>query len=309
MYNKNMPVKITNKTPSSCSMNDADFAIYIDFDKMSHKPQRVFQTASALITAFEKLDKSLCESISSNIKPILMLEEIETGSLKIWLKNKLETIDDDAIKELDWKKLVGSYLVKAKYACISWMNKDEKNKDSLVALSQDIRQIAQDTDIHYLPYYKAPAINDLVSGIQEISNAKDYLDKNDKLKFVSQETAIDFELSISWTPDKFTEFLTKEIIKYSDIPMILTVKKPDYLANSMWELRHGKKTIFAKIEHSSWLKDFQERKIDVRPGDALKCLVEQEFSYGYDNELVGEKYLITNVEKVLENQYKQLDLL
>ena len=45
----------------------------------------------------------------------MVLEEIETGSIKIWLGNQLNRVDDDALKKLDWKPLVGKYLVRAKY--------------------------------------------------------------------------------------------------------------------------------------------------------------------------------------------------
>ncbi len=87
--------------------------------------------------------------------------------------------------------------------------------------------------------------------------------------------------------------------------MILPVKKPDYLGTSKWELRHGRKSILAKIEDAKWLKKFQNREVDVRPGDTLRCMVRQEMSYGYDNELVAENYVIIEVKEVLENQYNR----
>ncbi len=73
----------------------------------------------------------------------------------------------------------------------------------------------------------------------------------------------------------------------------------------MWELRHGKRSISAKIEHEEWLREFQSRRVDVRPGDALKCAVRIEMMYGHDNELINEKYYVEKVQGVLENQYKQ----
>ena len=60
----------------------------------------------------------------------------------------------------------------------------------------------------------------------------------------------------------------------------------------MWDLRHGKSSISAKIEHEEWLRSFQNRSVDVRPGDALKCAVRIEMMYGHDNELINEKYYI-----------------
>lgn len=304
-----MTVKLTSKPPKVPT--DADFAIYIDFKKDIGKPQRVFQTADALIRALQKLDKSLCNTIDSKITPMMMLEEIETGSLKIWLKNQLEATDDNSLKELNWKLIVGNYLVKAKYAIIDFCNKgqENENKDSLLGLSNKIKEIAQETDVRHLPDYKAPNIAELADSIRDISEAKNFLDKQDRLQYIgSGEKSLDFDLSIDWTPEKFEDFLTKETVEYPEFPMILAIKKPDYLGLSAWELRHGKKKIIAKIEDEQWLKDFQERKKDVRPGDALRCKVRQKFLYGFDNELIAEKYVITKVDEVLENKYRQFDL-
>ena len=87
--------------------------------------------------------------------------------------------------------------------------------------------------------------------------------------------------------------------------MVIFVKKPDYLGSSMWEFRHGKRSISAKIEDEDWLKRFQNRSVDVRPGDALRCRVRVELLYGFDNELLEEKHHVEEVHDVLENKYRQ----
>src|SRR3970040_183395 len=87
----------------------ADFAIYIDFKRGEGSPQRVFQAADAMIRAMQSLDHVLCNAIDGTIEPVMVLEEIETGSLKIWLANKLTAVDDQALKDLDWKPAIGKY--------------------------------------------------------------------------------------------------------------------------------------------------------------------------------------------------------
>ena len=91
--------------------------------------------------------------------------------------------------------------------------------------------------------------------------------------------------------------------------MILAVKKPDYLGKSQWELRHGSANIRARIEHGDWLTRFQNREVDVRPGDSLRCVVEQELHYGYDNELLLQTFVVTEVVEVLQNTYHQENLI
>ena len=47
----------------------------------------------------------------------------------------------------------------------------------------------------------------------------------------------------------------KETVTFPIAPMILAVKKPDYLGTSKWELRFGKRAIAAKIEDEGWLSN------------------------------------------------------
>lgn len=285
--------------------DDADFGIYINFEKGTVNPQRVFQSADALIRALQKLDEIFCETIDSNIKPVLVLEDVQAGSLIIKLKNLLEVTDDQALRDLDFKKIIGSYLVKAKYVYIEWVNNTEKQK-SVIDLSRNIQRIAAETNVKFLPDYKPPSVEDLINVAYDIEKAKSFLNEGDKLSYTSQNDAdIEFDLSISWTSEQLSDLLTKETNKSSPAPMILAVKKPDYLGNSKWELRHGKRSINAKIDDQDWLSRFQNREVDVRPGDALRCSVIIERSYGYDNELVAEVYYIVEVLEVVENQYRQ----
>ena len=103
---------------------DADLAFKIDFKKGEGNPRRVFDAASELIAAFEDLDEALASSVDHQIKTLMVLEDVEGGSIKVWLRNILTRVEDEAIKELDWKKAVGIYLVKAKYLVLKFLDDD-----------------------------------------------------------------------------------------------------------------------------------------------------------------------------------------
>lgn len=299
---------MTTRRPSP--PGDASFLLQIDFQKGSDNPQRVFQAADAMIRAFQKLDKTLCASVDSNIEPIMVLEDIEAGSIKIWLGTQLKRLDDDALKTLDWKPLIGKYLVRAKYVFIEWSNKEKPGVD-LLGLGRELRQIAIETDVKHIPDYSVPSLQDLARSAKEIDSAKDFLLPGDKITYSAPEqNDVDFNLSIRFAPEELLDIAVKETVKFEKMPMLLVIKKPDYLGRSRWEFRHGKKMISAKIEDTDWLIQFQSRKIDVRPGDALHCIVTIENKYGYDNELISEDHTITKVEGVAENQFTQgmLDL-
>ena len=52
----------------------------------------------------------------------MVLEDVEASSLRVFLKNTLSRVDDEALKTLDWKPVVGRYLVKAKYLALEFLD-------------------------------------------------------------------------------------------------------------------------------------------------------------------------------------------
>ena len=73
---------------------DSDFSFTIGFQKGQGDPRRVFDAASALIDAFEVLDKALVDSIDVTISTLMVLEDVEASSLKAFFKNVLQRVDD-----------------------------------------------------------------------------------------------------------------------------------------------------------------------------------------------------------------------
>ncbi len=84
---------------------DADFAIYTEFKPGTPNPERIFQAADQAIRSFQELDRILCKSVDSKINPIMLLEKIETGSIKVWLKSLMENTNDSDLKNLNWKSI------------------------------------------------------------------------------------------------------------------------------------------------------------------------------------------------------------
>jgi hypothetical protein len=288
---------------------DAAFAIEIDFQKGADNPARIFQAADAIIRTFQSLDQTLCAAVDPHIEPVMVLEDIEAGSIKVWLANQLKRVEDEALKDLDWRPLVGKYLVRAKYAVIRWSNKDAPTEGGLLGLAREIRSIAQETDVRHIPDYAPPSVQELSSAARRIDDAKALLQSGDRMSYLApDEEPLDFNLAVRWTPEELSDLAVRETTKFEKMPMTLIVKRPDYLGISKWDFRHGKKPISAKIEDAGWLNRFQTRQVDVRPGDALRCLVTIEHKYGFDNELISEDYIVTAVERVMENQVTQSDL-
>jgi len=297
-------VTITTKKPEAPK---SDFAFYVNFKRGEGSASRVFAATHDFIKACERLDKELVSSIDSNIETVMMLEDIEAGSLKTWLKNSLRATDDQALKDLDWKPQVGKYLVRAKYLVLQWIDDDEAPRD-LSALGRNIQKLASETDVRHMPDYSPIDSNSLLRALGDFQGVKDHLIEGDQATIITPEGDHDMNLIMRWDVEDIQALAVKEIQPVPVPSMNLVVKRPDYLGTSKWDLRHGKRNISAKIEDEDFLAKFQGRRVDVRPGDALRCKLIIEYLYGHDNELLSERYTIEKVHEVLENQFKQIDM-
>ncbi len=277
----------------------ADFAFTIDFRRSDGNPRRVFDAASALIHGFELLDAALASSVDESLVPLLVLEDVESGSLKVWLRNVLNGIEDDSIKKLDWKPIVGAYLLKAKYIVLEYCDSgDATALPAIDRLKQSLQSLAEQTDVRQLPAY--PPIHDakLIAAIDELQGAKRDLASGDRLIIESEGKTYEVDLSSSASPPRSPE-RSDERHSTSEAEMILTVRRPDFLKDSMWQFLHGKTSIGAPILDSLWLEKFHGRSIAIFPGDALRCRVRHTHSYDAANRLLGDRIEILTVLEVI----------
>lgn len=289
----------------------ADYCIEIQFEKGSRNPSRVFRAMHEMIETFQEFDISLVRAIDSNIEPILILEDIESGSVKTWLANELKAVDDNALKNLDWKAIVGKYLVKVKYITVDFLNGKTKisSGSEVRQLEDKIYEIAKETDVRWLPVYeKIPTIK-LLHSLERISSSLSHLNKNDSASYLmSDDEKVNFNLEFSLVPESIEDLMTKDKI-VSQTEMILKVKKPDYLGESKWDFRHGGRSFPAKIVHKEWLESFQNREVNIRPGDSIRTRVEIIDKYDFDGELIGTDYNVLHIIEVIQiNNLKQIEI-
>lgn len=280
--------------------SDYDFEIKIDFEKNSSNPSRVFSTMSNLIETFESIDADLAKTIDISISPILILEDIETGSLRSFFRNVLESVDDTALKHLDWKECVGAYLFRAKYKILTFLEekKEITDRNEIDLLQNDLLLLAEQTNVRGLPGYTQIPTDRLLNGIKEISAATQYLKKEDNAEYTTKDGTVTFNKEFKYDSEFIESILTKETINNKS-EMVLKIKKPDYLGESMWDFKHGERPIQAKIIDEEWLKNFHNRIFDLRPGDSIRAMVEIQTSYGFKGELIAIHNYIVKVKDIM----------
>src|SRR5579872_998793 len=205
----------------------ADFGLEIKFQPRSPDPARVFRAMSSLIGAFQYMDRHLVSSVEAKIEPLLLLEDIESGSLRTWLTEQLEALDDSTLKEGDWKKILGHYLVRGKHIVVSFLDRTTSitSREQVAQLEGELLQAAQETNVKRIPAYQPIDRRALLEGIQQIGDALANLRSEDSAELITPLGHDRFNLAMRLAPETIDELTVNESIEHMQ-EMILKVKKP-----------------------------------------------------------------------------------
>ena len=77
------------------------------------------RAASELIDGFEELDEAVTGIVDTTLRPLMVLEDIEAGSIRVWLSSFLKKIDDQGLREGEIKKAIGPALVEARVGVLN----------------------------------------------------------------------------------------------------------------------------------------------------------------------------------------------
>jgi len=282
--------------------NNTRFEIIIDFDKGGN-PNRVFRSMAELLDAFQDLDSTLSEVAGVKVGNSLILEDIEKGSLKTIIRNLIEDVPDEDLRESNFKRLLGFYLVKSKYAVLKWCQETPKltSPDQVDALEGELVRIAEESRINKIAAYQPPNRVKLLTNISSIQKSTRHLAENDNVFFSCNDGTSKINDSIEISDALVEDVLTREVLDDRSIA-ILKVKKPDYLGTSKWLFKFQGHAIDVSITHQEWLDKFQNKQVSVQPGDSIRGTLVQYISYGHNNEVLGIRYELEHIDEVIEAQ-------
>lgn len=287
---------------------DSDVTIIqVDYEPRTSDPSRVFRSMAELIEAFHAIDRDLARAVSVSVDVEIILERVEAGSIKAFIRTILQHADDDALRNLDWKPLVGQYLVRGKHAILGWLDGKDKiaSRAEVIELQEAIARLAPAAPRELLPAGTVP-IERLLEDVQLISIAVAELRPDDSAVLISAIDVTPVERRIRVTSEDITQLLTQETTS-TQAPMKLLVKKPDYLGNSKWEFKHGDHALEAKIADLDWLARFQSGQIDLKPGDALHATVKSEIARGFEGNIVETRHEVLKVLTIIPSASGEQD--
>jgi len=222
-----------------------------------------------------------------------VVEEVAKRSLSLWLRVKADGGEPGGADGADPSSL--KFLARGTLAIIAWM--DGSPTLQLADLQQAIRVLAWGTSITTTAQPVLPSSADLVAAIAAWQRAKGAVGAGDQVRIITNNGSTELDPG-KRIADPRTLLLTRRLVNHS-ADMIFVVEMPDYQATGQWQLKHGDTRTTAFCESGTLLDKFYRRELDIRPGDALRCRVDFETSYGPDHEVLAETYRIVEIIEVL----------
>jgi hypothetical protein len=270
-------------------LTDSDVVVEVMASASSRRPPEVAHV-QRLQEAVEASYRALAGSAPIQTETVAVLEEVGRRSLSLWLRVRAAGA---AAGEEEASLL--KFLARGTLAIIAWM--DGSSTHQLADLQQAIRVLAWGTSITTSAHPVLPSSADLVSAIAAWQKAKSGLGAGSTVRISTNNGSADLDLGK--TIDEPRALLQARKLVNHSADMIFVVEMPDYQATGQWQLKHGGTRTLAYSEPGTLLDKFYRRELDIRPGDALRCRVDFETSYGPDHEVLSERYRIVEILEVL----------
>lgn len=276
------------------------FEIRIEFQPDSGDPARVFAAMSGLIEAIQTLDRDLLSQFGVDLQSELYLEDVAKGSLRAFFRNLVKDSPDEALKSFEAKRIIGHFLLKAKYAFLKWAEDHEEleSPDQLESLEAELLEAARETEVLRIPAYQSIRRDRLISVLGDINDATRHLEDGDRASYLSTAGNAAIRGNLAVSDDTIREILTRDV-KESESDQTLLVKKPDYIGRSKWSFRYQAHVIEARILDEDWLGQFHSQQIKLQPGDGLRVRLREVFYYGNFGEIVSATYEVLAVLDVV----------
>ena len=272
-------------------LSDSDLVIEVAASSDARKMPEL-APARLVQDAVEASYRALAGSIQLQLETVAVLEEVSKRSLSLWLR--VQASGDGTLAASSDASLL-KFLARGTLAIMAWM--DGSPTLQLADLQQAIRVLAWGTSITTTAHPVLPSSTHLIDAIIAWQRAKGGFAAGDSVRIITNNGSAELDLS-KRIPEPRTLLLARKLVNHS-ADMIFVVEMPDYQATGQWQLKHGNTRTTAFAEPGTLLDKFYRRELDIRPGDALRCKVDIETSYGPDHEVLAECHRIVEILEVL----------
>lgn len=273
-------------------MSSESIKLKLNFEKNSTEPQRIFDAMSDLIQSIQSLHTCVLSSVISDYETELLLSDVNEGSIISWLTPRINTNGKTLSKEKEQK--ISNLLNISTQKIISFIEgRDTISSSSEIdKLEEEIKTVA--VDFEEFPNIFSLDRQRLMKGLSSIGKATEELHEKDTVYIELQNISRPINKNFSFSENEAKSLLAEKTDIFSGTGTF-TIKKADFLGNSMWDFILDGKTVSAKMRDQYWIDKFHHRKEAVYPGDGLRCKYTVAIFYDKHGHLIDEKYEILEI--------------
>lgn len=241
-----------------------NYFIEIEFNEDGENSIEILKSTIFLLNGIQDLNSAIVHSLDNNISAYPALLKIEEGSIRIWLKDKLEKVPDEKIKAYvkNPKEAISDLLIASKHKAIQLL--DEKSTNEPKYIEEKLDNIIE-----------AELISTGLSGYGYMLQSKDALKALGKIshgvKLLSHKTSINFtnHSAIEINPNFEYDLSDDNKVHEHTFKTTLTIKKPDLVGKSKWTFVDSK-IIEAEITDIEWMTKLRNREFSISSGDMVE---------------------------------------
>lgn len=276
-------------------MNKLKYSICLKYDPQRDLLFSSFASMSEVLEAHYKSTNLLVSVLDSEAVIWQKMELLQKGSIWAFLSDYLKNTEDERIKNEGIIALWRQFLIEAKYRLIEYCQKKEsiKTKNDIEnikdRLSDEAKRILSPSDAVLIESMS----NGMVANYTDISlSPNKKLSDTQNICFQKDDISpLIVNKKCVFLPEKIDEELNL-IEEIKNIEIVLLVKKPDYISDSLWDFQmvSGEKTypVQGKVLDTTWLKKFQEGGLTFEtmplPQDALRVLADLKVVKRFEND-------------------------
>lgn len=270
--------------------DSGSYYVSIEYSKDSN-PITVFANAMKLFISLENMSGAILGT-AGDISASAVVIDIEKGSLKTWLRDKIDIVNEDDIQRyVDNPYEVAGDLLKSTRRGI--LNLLGSNLPQDVIEAEIINTIGIELKKSGLDAYGYTIKKDkLLVAASDVSQSVKAFPNGVK---IGEEGYDDLEIKSTFYHDPLMAdgvTVQSRLIRDSFI-----IKKPDLVGRSKWTLVYDK-SIEVDILDTDWLNDLKNRKFAISSGDSIKADMSITTYLDQDFNVLDNKYVITKIYSI-----------
>lgn len=282
-------------------ITDQDFELNLLFEQAKN-PLDAFQQISEVFQILNTFDKWVLTAIGRKITVEYTIADLEYASIKTLIEQTLKATPDEAIAELDWKKVIGAILLRAKYRLLKYLESHKRidSREDIEIVPRQINEDFEASGLNKVTVISPLNLFPLVDLYSSAINAFNKLGEGENVEYKSSYGNARLGNGIVINRQKVITELSEDAI-INTTTEILKIKKLDLLSDeASWDFKKDHRALKGvKISDHDWLNEYHSRKFVLLPEDSLKVRLKTTYIRSPDPEFSNTTYEILKVLEVI----------